>query len=346
MKSLESSVITAVVLLGLFFSATHVAQANDRGKIISRGEDGSICYEADAREDNAYLKKAEAMVNAGKLKAAFDAANKGTPHGCQKDESERQFAIILKTYKALGQQAEKAGKPYEAFNYYYYPYKQYFSNGMFREDEKQYSLVDAHRTMLAYARSKPNDLDVITEAVRYFENLEQKPPQYREVMTLVERAGKKVLENEDKTFAARKYQTAYELLKQAQKLFELTKNEQLIHVRARQRVDKLLTQTSYEAIEQATNYADVVLLGENYKKSAGAARARAGKLGAEAERKGNLRLAERFYSLAGDDVRHDAVVNKQSAMEARKEREKEQAETKRQGKFKNDQKSLENELGF
>jgi len=346
MKSTGSIMIAVIVLLGLSMSAIPDATASDRGKIISRGEDGSVCYEADAREDDAYLKKAEAMIKAGQLKAAFTAADKGTPHGCLKDGSARRFAIIFKAYKKLGQQSEKAGKPHEAFNYYYYPSKHYFSNGMFREHEKQYSLNDAHRAMLAYARSKPDDANVIAEAVQYFEVWETRPPQYKEVMALAEHAGKKVLEKEGKAFTSRKYQKAFELLTQALKLFELTKNIQPIHVRAKQRVDNLLKQTSYKAIEQAMNYTDVVYLGENYKKSADAVRVRAGNLGEEAERKGDLQLAERFYSLAGNDARHDAVVRKQSELEERKEQEKERAETKRQQKFKNDQKSLEKELGL
>lgn len=346
MKIIESRVIVVIVLLVLSLPTIYVANAKDRGKIISYGEDGSVCYQADAEEDDAYLKKAEAMINAGQLKKAFDVADKGTPHGCLKNGLERRFAIILRTYKKLGQQAEKAGKFHEAFNYYYYPSKHYFSNGTFREHEKQYSEVDAQRAMLAYARSKANNTDVITEAVRYFEAWENKPPQYKEVIALAEHGGKQQLKKENKEFSAKKYSQAFELLKKAQKWFELTKNEQPVHIRAKQRVDNLLAQTSYNAIEQAMNYTDIVYLGNNYKQSYAAARSRADKLGVEAERNGNLGLAERFYSLAGDDAKHDAVMKKQSAMQERKEQEKEQAEMKRQEKFNKDQNTLEKELGF
>lgn len=328
-----------LLLFDLSLPVTHAANTGDRGKIISRGEDGSVCYEADAREADAFYKKLEAMVNAGKHKEAFDAAEKDK-HGCLEDLLERKFSIINRTYKTLGQQSEKAGKPREAFTYYYYPFLHYYSLGLFREHEKQYSLNDAHRTMLAHAKSKPDDLKVITEAVQYFEIWEQRPIKNKELLSLVERGGKKQLENEDLAFTKRKYENALGSLDTARRWFSLIDIEKPIQDRARQRVDKLILLTSYDDIEQAMNYAAF------HHPSTDVVRTRAGKLGAEAERKGDLELAHRFYFLAGDTARADAVSDRQNKMLERKEREAEQKETKRQKKFQDDQKSLEKELGL
>jgi len=346
MKSLSLSIFAALVVLILCIPVVSAAGAADRGKIVEENE-ANICYEADVREDEEYMKKAEGLVKAGKFKAAFDAADKGTPHSCLKDRSEREFAIILKTYKNLGQQEEKAGRFHEAFNYYYYPNAHYFSNGIFRDRGKQYSLIDANRAMLAYAKSKSDDIDVVTEAVRYFEGWEKQPPQYKEVMALAERGGKKILDKENKEFTARKYKNAVESLRQADKWFELTKNEKPIYVRAKQRLDALLKLTSYEAIERAMDYLDSVLIGDDYQpKADAAARARAEKLGEEAERKGDLELAGNFYSLSGNESKHDEMSERQIKMEEAKEKQQEQAEAKRQQKFGSDQKALEKELGF
>lgn len=346
MKSLSRSIFATLVVLTLCIPVVSAAGTTDRGKIVEENED-NVCYEADVREDDEYMKKAEGLLKAGNFKAAFDAADKGPPHSCLKDRGEREFAIILKTYKKLGQKEEKAGRFHEAFNYYYYPFKNYFSNGYYRDSEKQYSQIDAHRAMLAYAKSNSGDIDVVTDAVRYFEGWEKQPPQYKEVMALAEHGGKKALAKEAKEFAAHKYDNAFEQLVQAQKWLELTKNEQPIHVRAKQRLDNLLAQTSYDAIENAMNYTNVMYLSEDdFQQGRDAARARADKLGEEAERKGDLDLADRFYALAGDDARQEAVSQKQDELEKRKEREQEQAEAKRQQRFGSDQKALEKELGF
>jgi hypothetical protein len=346
MKSLTITVLTALVLLTLSVPVVCAAGAADRGKIVKENE-AIICYEADVREDEEYMKKTEALANAGKFKEAFAAAVKGVPHKCLDDRSERTLAVILKTYKKLGQQAEKAGRFREAFEYYYSPYEHYYRAQGGGDRERESFLPDAHRAMLEYAKSKSDDIDVVTDAVRYFENWEKQPLQYKEAMALAEHGGKKALEKEAKEFAAHKYQNAVESLKQADQWFALAKSEKPVYVRAKQRLDALLTQTSYEVIERAMDYTDSVLIGDDYQQKANAdARARADRLGAEAERKGDLELAERFYGLSGNDSKHDAVAQKITDMQEAKDKQQEQAEDERQQKFATDQKALEKELGF
>jgi len=347
MKPVINAFITVVTLAILASPVAPAAGIKDRGKIVSQGEDGSVCHELDVTEDEAFVKKVEAAEKTGKLKEAFDAADKGTPHGCWDKSYERMAGIIERTYKKLGQEAEKGGRIYEAHKYFIYPFKHYIAPNFYRDRfEKHYSLADAHRTMLAYAKANPDDYKIVQEAVSFFESWEDKPPQLKEVRDLAMRGGDKVLAREDKAFAVHKYQNAFDLLEESGRWFELAGDEQRLHARAKQRVDSLLAQSAYDAIEQAFDYCNVRLLGKTYTRSYDAARIRAGKLGNEAERKGDLELAERFYGLAGDNVKQDAISRKITVNEEQQERQKEQVEAKRKEKFKQEQKSLEEELGF
>lgn len=318
--------------------------SKDRGKIVSQGEDGGVCYELDVKEAGQFLNNMEAAEKAGKIKEAFAMATGPMPY-CMNDEhaDDRIFGVVERTYKKLGQQAEKAGRIYEAHKYYIYPYDIYYRQSeMYRERMKSYySLADANRTMLAYAKANRDDYKVVDEAINYYKSVDDVPPQLKEVYGMAMRNGENLLAKEEKDFTGRKYKAAFEDLKESKRWFYLADNDRDAQVRAKQRGEALLAEDSYDAVERGFNYAF-----EYNSPKLESARSRASTLGAAAERSGDLELAERFYGLAGDSAKHDAVVQRRTTMQGQKDAQKEQAEVKRQDKFKKDQKSLEDELGF
>jgi len=338
---MTKTTIALIAAMAFAVASMPAAQAKDRGKIISQGEDGSVCYERDVVDDQAYVKKVEAMEKAGKLKEAFDAADKGMPFGCWGDDDERLDKVIERTYKKVGQQAEKAGKLHEAFQYYIYPFDRYIAPGYLRDRfEKNFSFADANRVMLAYAKANSDDFNVVEEVVDYFHRYGQKGAQSKEVQSLAKHGGEKALEKEKRAFSAHKYKAAFDELSEAKRWMGLTGDDRQVGARAKQRTDALLATGKYDDVERGFQYVFEFSLNLN------AARARAGKLGGEAERKGEDELAAKFYSLAGEDAKHDALVEKMDRAQRREEKQKEEKEAKRQKKFKQDQKALEDELGL
>jgi hypothetical protein len=112
------------------------------------------------------------------------------------------------------------------------------------------------------------------------------------------------------------------------------------------RFDSLFADDSYDSIERAGNYCDISLMGDAYSLKSDAVRVKAGKLGDEAEDRGDYALAERFYSLSGDNEKQDAMSRLIEENEEQEERQQEETESKRQEKFQDDQKALEKELGL
>jgi hypothetical protein len=341
MKITTSSLFTVAAVAALACTAFPAEAANDRGKVVSMGEDGSVCYEMDVKDAADFLNKLEATEKAGKLKEAFDMAAGPKPECMPANGYDRWAGVVLRTFKPLGDQAEKAGQLLRAHEYFIYPFDHYLSTGGYQELESKYSLADANRTMLAYARANPDDYDIVRRAVEYFGRWEEQPPELKETRDLAVRGGEKSLALEDKAFAAGNYEQAFETLKKAEQWCMLAGDEQPSNSRAKQRGESLLANGSYDAVEQAFRYyyeySSLVL---------DQARARADQLGVEAEGKGQDELAERFYSLAGDDERSNAIRIKIETAEKAKEEKKAQAEAKRRAQFDEDQKALEDELGI
>ena len=331
--------ITLLISLALMPGA--VLADGGRGKLVSRGEDGGECYEQDVKNAEKYLARMESLEKAGKIKEAYEAATpRAFPDCMPENGGERMFDVMYRTYRKLGQTAEKAGRLHEAFEYYIYPFNNYFANGTYRDKGKNYPLADAHRTMIAWARSKPGDLTVVQEAARYFSMWDDKPPELKEVKDMAVRGGDQELAREGKTFAAHKYKQSVAELKTAREWYTLAGVEQRARDRAAQRAQTLLAQGSYSSVEQAFDYV------AEFHGNLEAAQARARALGEQAEHKGNLELARQFYNLSGDDARSEALSNKLDAAQTKKEKQAEQAESKRKAQFSKDQKSLEDELGF
>jgi hypothetical protein len=324
-------------------SAVFAEKTGNRGKLVYQSGD-SICYELDVKEANDFLNKMEAAEKAGKLKEAFDAAI-GVAPGCMPENGwDRMNDIIASTYKPLGQQAEKAGRFYQAHKYYISPYDRFFRPNLRYWDrmKQSYLLADAHRTMLAHAKGNRDDHKIVQEAIYYFRSHDVDPPELMEAYDLAMQGGDKLLAKEEKDYAARRYEAALEDLKESKRWFELAGDDaQRSEARAKQRGEALLAENAYESIERGFEYF------YNFNSlSLDTARARAGKLGDEAERKGDYALAERFYSLSGENEKQNAMSRLIEETEEQKERQQEDTESKRLEKFNDDQKSLEKELGL
>jgi hypothetical protein len=87
-------------------------------------------------------------------------------------------------------------------------------------------------------------------------------------------------------------------------------------------------------------------MGDDYFSKSDAVRVKAGKLGDQAQHKGDYALAGRFYSLAGENEKQDAMSRLIEENEEQKERQHEENESRRQDQFQKDQKALEKELGL
>lgn len=281
--------------------------------------DGEMCSASDKSRAEGALRKAEEAEKAGRNKDAYQTATSsfGEP-ACAANGYKRRDGLIERTSKKLGAEAEKAGRFGEAFDYYSAPY----------QSRVDYPLADADRAMLKHAKAKPDDFKVVSKAVRYFDQRDGKP-NLKEVRALARSGGDKMLAREEKTFAPHK--DSLSDLQKAKDWFDLAGDSKPARARAEKRGDTLLAQGSFRSVERAFAYYQ---FAENPKKT-NTAKDRARTLGDQHAGKGDHGLAAKFYGLSGDEAKAAAV-----------EKQKEQAETKRQGKFKKDQKSLEKELGL
>lgn len=282
--------------------------------------DGEGCSASETKVSDGMLRKAEEAEKAGRLKDAYNAATQSIPSiHCAGNGYKRRDGIVERTSKKLGAEAEKNGRFGEAYEYYSAPY---------RHGRLDYPLADADRAMFKYAKASPGNYKVVSQAVSYFDSREGKP-NLKEVRALARNGGDKMLAEEEKTFGARK--DSLSDLQKAREWFDLAGDSKPARVRAEQRGDTLLAQGSFRSIELAFAYYN---FAENPKKI-NAAKDRARKLGDQHASKGDHGLAAKFYDLSGDEAKAAAV-----------EKQKEKTETKRQDKFKKDQKSLEKELGL
>jgi len=285
--------------------------------------DGEACSASETRTADGMLRKAEEAEKTGRNKDAYQIATGhfGEP-ACAANGYKRRDGLIERTSKKLGAEAEKAGRFGEAFEYYSAPYR------MGRLD---YPLADADRAMLNYAKARPDDYKVVSQAAGYFDQREGKP-HLKEARALARSGGDRMLAKEEKTYSGlASPQGSLKDLEKAKLWFVVAADLKPVNARAEKRGDALLAEGTVRSIEVALQYYG---LAENRSKEK-QARERAGKLGDAAARRGDHGLAARFYALSGDEAKAAAV-----------EKQKEKAEARRQEKFKKGQKSLEKELGL
>jgi hypothetical protein len=304
---MRTTTIAVLAAIGLVVPTTVLASGGD------------VCTAAQIQSAEGALKKAEEAERAGRTKDAYAVVDGGIPAiDCAKNGYARREGLIERTSKKLGAEAEKGGRFGEAHEYFIAPAR----------GRTDYPLADADRAMLKHAKASPDDYKVVSRAVGYFERREGKP-NLKEVQALARNGGDRMLAKEEKTFAARK--DSLDDLQKAREWFRLTGEEKRASARAEQRGDALLAEGTARSIETAMQYYHFA--GNKGKEKQAQDRAR--RLGEEAARKGDHGLAARFYALSGDQSRAAAV-----------EKQKEQAEAKRQQQFKQDQKALEKELGL
>lgn len=282
--------------------------------------DGEVCSASEKKTADGMLRKAEDAEKAGKLKDAYKAATQSIPAiHCAGNGYKRRDGVVERTSKKLGAESEKSGKFGEAHEYFSAP---------FRMGRVDYPLADADRTMLKHAKANPDNYKVVSQAASYFDQREGKP-HLKEVRDIAKNSGDKALTQEEKSFKSNR--KSFDMLEKARGWLEIAGQGKLANARAEQRGDALLADSTVSSVELAMQYYNFADSKRGEKK----AQERARQLGDDAARKGDNGLAAKFYELSGDEAKAAAV-----------EKQKEKAEVKRQDKFKQDQKSLEKELGL
>jgi hypothetical protein len=306
---------------------------------------------------------------AGRAKEAYDKALGVDAHCISQNEQEinrieaARVGVIRKSSLKLGEQAEKKGELIQAFKYY-----EYFHG------------VAADRVQMKIATRKPGDFKSVQAGVFYLRS-EQKllseaiarnektgdapwgisqgsvdamdPNRVArlkaigvhlgKLKAIATKQGEKFLADEDKIFRARKTSLmakgdTFAELNKARDWLRLFALEGRVNERAVKRGDTLMADDSRKSLELAISYYQFPY-DDSRDKRVQKVRDKARRLGDAHLKKGEKKLAADYYSLAG-------LGEKASKLEEANEAEKEKAETKRQSKFKKDQKSLEKELGF
>lgn len=281
--------------------------------------DGEGCTASQTASSDGQLKKAEAAEKAGRDQEAYKIVTQQIRFlECAGNAYKRRDGLLERTSRKLGMAAEKAGQYGEAHTYFITPYR----------NRVDYPLADADRAMLKHAKANPENYKIVSQALSYFDGREGKP-HFKDVRGLAGTAGSNALAKEEKSFATRR-DTLNEL-QTAKQWLDLSGEGKRAHARAEQRGDTVLSEGTVRSVELAMQYYS---FADNKTKEK-QAQQRAAKLGDEAARKGDDGLAARFYELSGDQSKLEAV-----------EKQKAKTENRRQDKFKQDQKSLEKELGL
>jgi len=315
---------------------------------------------------------------AGRARQAYDSALHFDARCIAKGEGEidrmenERAAVIKHSSLRLGDEAEKKGRLAEAYKYYEYfhglaadrvqmklatakpgDFKSVQAGigymldrqRSLREGEQQkVGTADADRTRLAamghYSSQSEADKRDPDRAAR----LKAIDGYLAKLRGIAKRQGEKFLADEDKTFGARKAslvsrrETLAELNK-ARDWLGLSGQARRANERAVKRGDALLASDSRQSLELAISYYDFPYDDPQKDKRVQKVRDKARRLGDAHLKKGEKKLASDYYAIAG-------MGDKAAKLEEENQAEKEKAETKRQSKFKKDQKSLEKALGF
>jgi hypothetical protein len=275
------------------------------------------CRDSEKAEEMVKLKKAEDSEKAGKLKEAFSAARAVAWECIGNDGGKRREAVMKRTGKTLGTQEEKAGRLQEAFDWY----------------EQSGHKAEADQVKLKQVKAKPDDVNTVANAIGHFTN-RNNAERAKEMRGVASGNVNKWLAAEDKAFATRK-DSREELSKARDWVYYAGTGSAKVNERAEKRGDTLAADSARRSIENAIAYYDFAEKPQKLK----SVRDKARKLGDEHARKGENKLAVEFYELAGDSAKAEGLAKKSEAESAK-------AEGKRQDKFKQDQKSLEKELGL
>jgi hypothetical protein len=317
----------------------------------------------------AQLKKADALEKSGKHKAAYDIVHNAACHDSEGPVASGFETLRRKTAAALGAEAEAKGRFEEATKYY----------------DESYDGISLDRVHMKIATAKPGDLERVRTGVGYFRRIQDGlkkgaaedaknmsadkarrladkayrsrddayalgsdraarlkaiPGYLKTLQGIATKNAERYLAEDDKIFKARKTSltakvSSVEELGKAQSWLSVFGEERRANERAIQRGDTLLKDDSRVSLQLAIEYYQLARNGAGERKVRDKARA----LGDASLKKGEKKLAADYYQIAGMD-------DKAHAIEQAHEAETEKAEAKRQTKFKQDQKSLEKELGL
>lgn len=283
-------------------------------------------------------------------------------------EEERLTAIRRKSGLKLGGEAENKGRLAEAYQYY----------------NENFHGILADRVQMKLATAKPGDFKAVQTGVNYFRNtqkyLSELPKNTNadrarldarhgygpndiawamdpnrdarlkaitghlsKLQAIATKEGDKYLAEDERIFNARKTSLAakrdtFAELNKARDWLGLFGQEKLANDRAVKRGDTLLADDSRKSLELAISYYSFPI-DDFREKRAQKVKDKARRLGDAHLKKGEKKIAADYYNLAG-------LGDKADKLEESHEAEKEKAEVKRQGQFKQDQKSLERELGL
>lgn len=277
----------------------------------------SECTPQDDKAGAAQLKKAEDNEHAGKLKEAYQAASK--LGDCLPDGGyQRQKAMIKRVGLKLGQQEEQQGRLAAAFDWY----------------KGSHNDADADRVKMKQVNASPRDRQVVSDAIDHFKYSDNNA-RVAELRQLAAKNADLELANEEKAFAARK-ESFDELGKARDWLYFVGESAaKKVRDRAEQRGDTLAKEDIYRHLENAQRYFDMA----EAKQKGKALKDKALRLAQEHEKKGEIKQATDFYSLAGESA-------KGNELQAKSEAQHKKSEDKRQKQFKKGQDDLEKELGL
>jgi len=277
----------------------------------------SECTPADDKAGAAQLKKAEDNERAGKFKEAYQAASKlgdCLPEGGY----QRQKATLKRVGLQLGQQEEKQGRLAAAFDWY----------------KNSGNDAEADRVKMKQVNASPRDRQLVSDAIDHF-RFKNNDARVAELRQLAAKNADLELANEEKAFAARK-ESFDELGKAKDWLYFVGESAaKKVRDRAEQRGDTLVKEDIYRHLENAQRYFDMA----EAKQKGKALKDKALRLAQEHEKKGEIKQATDFYSLAGESA-------KGNELQAKSDAQHKKSEDKRQKQFKKGQDDLEKELGL
>jgi len=275
------------------------------------------CSTDDEKQAGLQVNEVEGLERAGKLQEAFERAATVAAE-CVAKGSQRIVALRERVGRNLGQQAEKKGQLGKAFEWY----------------DRSGLTADADRVKMLQVRANSQDYHTISNAYDYFKRREIEP-NLKMLREIAAKNADRTLVDEDKAFAAHK--ESFEELGQAKDWLGFVGEDQQHRVkdRAEKRGDALAEKDGLGMLEKALRYYEVA----DKPQKAKWVREKAMRLADGYAKTGETTSAANFYRLAGAE-------GKATEIEKRTEQGNKQKESKRQDKFKQEQDSLEKELGF
>lgn len=301
----KKTCLPAVFVLVALMGMTHSARA-----------DG--CRAQEEQTAAVQMKAAEDLERAGKLKPAYQAAEKIDAMCLAGGGSKRHEALRQRLGLQLGQQEEGQGRLAAAFDWY----KATRNEG------------EADRVLMMHVNAKPGDRNLLGRAIDHF-RFRNNPARVAELRQLAAKNAELELAKEEKAFAARK-DSLQELDHARDWLYYVGDGAiKKVQQRAEMRGDALAREDTLRHLENAKRY---FFMAEAKSKES-ALKDKALRLAQAHEKKGEISQARDFYSLAGADAHGQA-------MQERAEAQHQKAEGKRQKQFKKGQDDLEKELGL